>query len=281
MGFIPLSPFLCHPSALMPIERTLQVPVLTATEFADLDRVVMRHAYASQNQLGRLFDERVYENDLALRLRADGFEVHTQVPFVVVHGSFKKTYYLDLVVNGMLYELKVVSALLAEHTAQALHYAMLGDFRRAKLINFRSAKVQGELHYNAVTDAARHEPQFNTQAWSPLTSGCERLLTHVRSFTSDWGTHLDSRLYDEVLVDHFGGEARCIRRAPVQRDQVELGSHFINAHAPNHAFVVTALFQEQEHHREHLHRLVKNLSLQGLQWINFNRAQIEFTTLTK
>jgi hypothetical protein len=49
-----------------------------------------------------LCDERVYENDVAARLRALGFtDIHTQVPVTVTHGDFSKTYFLDLVVNQM------------------------------------------------------------------------------------------------------------------------------------------------------------------------------------
>jgi hypothetical protein len=62
-------------------------------EFDERDAIVMRCAYAAQNTLGRLCDERVYENDLALRLSAEGFKaVHTQVPVTVKHDSFEKVY---------------------------------------------------------------------------------------------------------------------------------------------------------------------------------------------
>ena len=114
----------------MPIERTLQLRSVTDTEFDLIDEAVVRCAYASQNKFGRLFDERIYENDVAARLRAEGFAVHTQVSVTLTHSNFSKTYYLDLIVNEMLYELKVAAALAKEHQAQALHYAMLQDIRR-------------------------------------------------------------------------------------------------------------------------------------------------------
>ncbi|MCX6840126.1 MAG: hypothetical protein NTX35_20275 [Verrucomicrobia bacterium] len=43
----------------MPIHRTLQLPSITDREFAEIDEVVMRCAYATQNHFGRLFDERI------------------------------------------------------------------------------------------------------------------------------------------------------------------------------------------------------------------------------
>ena len=79
----------------MPITPSLHLESITDEQFAEIDKAVMRGAYAVHNKFGRLFDERVYENDLASRLRAEGFDVHTQVPVSVTHGSFQKTYFLE------------------------------------------------------------------------------------------------------------------------------------------------------------------------------------------
>ena len=67
----------------------------------------MRNAFQSQNHLGRLCDEVIYNNDLAARLRARGLRVETEVPVTVSHRAFSKRYRLDLVVdNAAIYELK-------------------------------------------------------------------------------------------------------------------------------------------------------------------------------
>ena len=52
---VPLSPFHCP----IPLRR------LSRPEFDELSRQIMAHAFASQNELGRLCDEAVYQNDLA------------------------------------------------------------------------------------------------------------------------------------------------------------------------------------------------------------------------
>lgn len=67
----------------MPITPSLRLNQVSDDEFAIIDEAVMRCAYAVQNKFGRLFDEQVYENNLAARLRAEGFEVYTQVPIDV------------------------------------------------------------------------------------------------------------------------------------------------------------------------------------------------------
>jgi hypothetical protein len=91
----------------MPIHCPIRIACLDAEEFEALDYRVMGHAYASQNELGRLCDESAYEADLKGRLMADGFRaVHTQLPVTVSHRDFSKIYYLDLIADDALYELK-------------------------------------------------------------------------------------------------------------------------------------------------------------------------------
>ena len=51
----------------MPIECSVEIAKLTTNVLKELDNVVMGHAFDSQNCLGRLADERIYQSDLALR----------------------------------------------------------------------------------------------------------------------------------------------------------------------------------------------------------------------
>ncbi len=265
----------------MPIQPQLKLTSITDTDFEVVDEAVMRCAYATQNKFGRLFDEGIYENDLAGRLRAEGFEVHTQVPVRVSHGSFEKTYFLDLVVNQMLYELKVAAALMDEHKAQSLNYAMLLDIRRVKLLNFGEPKVRGHLMRNAILQANRHQPMLRSSGWRILTPHCDRLISHLRAVIHDWGTHLSSQLYNEVLIHHFGGEAQCLLRLDVDADGTHLGTHPVQMHSPEHAFAVTAFTRNPSLHRKHLDALLNHTRLQAIQWINLNHSQIEITTLER
>ena len=107
----------------MPIHCPLSIRTLSADEFEQRDYRVMGHCYACQNELGRLCDECVYEADLKARLLAEGFrEVHTQVPVTVTHRDFSKAYYLDLIADDALYELKTNTALTGEDDAQLIHH---------------------------------------------------------------------------------------------------------------------------------------------------------------
>jgi GxxExxY protein len=263
----------------MPIHRTLNLRTITDDEFEIIDAAVMRCAYAVQNEFGRLFDERVYENALAAKLRAEGFEVHTQVPVRLSQGSFAKTYFLDLVVNDMIYELKVVHELAAEHEAQALHYAMLQKVRHAKLLNFGGPRVQGKVKYNVIAETTRYQPMLRKSGWQIRTPQCEKLINHFRALLADWGTHLSSQLYNEALVHHCGGEEHCLARVELSAGPLKLGSHLVQLHAPNHAFALTCLTNNQDAYQQHLETLLKHASLEAIQWINLNHSRIEITTL--
>lgn len=263
----------------MPIHRKLELTDVSDTDFDLIDDAVMGAAYAAQNKFGNRFDERVYENEMAAKLRADGFDVHTQVPVTVTHGGFEKTYFLDLVVNHMLYELKVVAALQDEHKAQALHYAMLQDIRRVKLINFGEPRVCGRLVRNVVPEAERRQPMLRNSGWHPLTPQCEVLVGHLRAILRDWGTHLSTQLYNEALVHFFGGEGHCLQRIEVRADNLHLGTHLVQMHAANHGFTVTALTRNETPYREHLEALLAHTSLEAVQWINLNHSRVEITTV--
>jgi GxxExxY protein len=265
----------------MPIHPSLHLRSVSDTEFALIDKAVMDCAYAAHNKFGRLFDERVYENDVAARLRALGFEIHTQVPLVVEHGSFRKFYYLDLVVNHMLYELKVVSALTLDHDSQALNYAMLQDIRLVKLLNFGESRVRGKVLQNALESEDRRHATLRKTGITFLSANCERLVAHLRELLHDWGTHLSANLYAEGLVHCFGGEPRCVQRLELHDGDNFLGTHRIQLHSEDHAFVITSLHRDQAAYRNHLDVLLAHTRLKGIQWINLNRSRVEITTIQK
>lgn len=75
----------------MPITPSLHLEPVSDDEFAIIDKAVMRCAYAVHNKFGRLYDERIYENDLAARLRAEGFDVYTQGPVNLSHFQVEIT----------------------------------------------------------------------------------------------------------------------------------------------------------------------------------------------
>lgn len=264
----------------MPIHCPISLAPLTDAEFDGIDQVVMACCYAAQNHLGRLCDERVYENDVAARVRAEGFtDVQTQIPVTLTHEGFSKTHRLDLVVGRMLYEFKTVSALAPEHDTQGLHYAVLGGTDRVKLVNFRPPKVVGRLLRSPLWRVDRSKVVIHQDRWWPLTDACATLAGRLKSLLGDWGAFLEARLYEEALVHFFDGEAQGERRLPVVRDGLELGTHRLPCHAVGVGFVVTALSKETVAYEAQLQRLLRGLPLRGLQWLNLNHADVQLVTL--
>ncbi len=265
----------------MPIEAGASIKPVSDTAFAETDRLVMACAYASQNNLGRLCEERVYENDVAARLQAEGVtDVLTQVPVTVSLHGFRKTYRLDLVVNGVVYELKAADALAPAHEAQALHYAALLDIDRIKLLNVGSPSVQGRLLRTPFASIDRRAVIIDRTRWQPLTEQCANLADRAEVCLRGWGGFLAPQLIEEALIFFHGGEPDCTRRLPVTQNGLHLGHHPVNLHADEMAFMVTALGEGTAAHETQLVRLLKVRPLRGWQWINIHHTEMRLVTIT-
>lgn len=266
----------------MPIHCPVQIKPLDAAAFEALDYRVMGHAYASQNELGRLCDECAYQADLKARLLADGFRaVWTEVPVTVTHRDFVKKYYLDLVADDALYELKTDAALVSEHEAQLFNYLFLLGIPRGKLLNFRPTKVQGKILATSLTPEARRSFTIITERWQDLTPACVTLRQSLCDLLSDWGAFLEVALYQEAVIHFLGGAAKVEQRVSLSRNGIDLGGQRMLAYSPGVAFRLTAVTEGQQHVESHLHRLLALTNLKAIQWINLNHAQIKFTTIQK
>jgi GxxExxY protein len=266
----------------MPIHCPIFIANLAADEFAEVDYRVMGHAYASQNDSGRLCDECAYEADLKTRLLADGFkQVHTQVPVTVSHKSFSKTYQLDLVVENGLYELKTTTRLAGEHDTQILNYMLLLGLSRGKLLNFRPVKVEGQIRATSLSQEDRRKFTLLADRWHELTPACGVLRQTVVDLLSDWGALLDFALYQEALTHLLGGANVVERRVPLSRNGAKLGTQRFTLHTSGVAFRLTAFTEDQSGIENQLHRLLALTDLRALQWINLNHVRIEFKTLIR
>lgn len=264
----------------MPIHCPVHIKPLDAAAFEALDYRVMGHAYASQNELGRLCDECAHQADLKARLLADGFRsVLTEVPVTVTHQDFAKKYYLDLVADDALYELKADAAFTSEHEAQLLNYMFLLGIRRGKLLNLRPTKVQGKILASSLTSESRRGFSVATERWHELAPECGKLRHTLHDLLHDWGAFLEVGLYQEALIHFIGGAAKIEQRVNLGRTGIDLGGQRMLIHSPGIAFRLTAVTEGQQYVESHLRRLLALTSLKAIQWINLNHAQIEFTTI--
>ena len=95
---------------------------------SDITDLILNAFYKVHRKLGYGFNEKVYENSLAIELRKLGLRVAQQHEIEVFYdGEQVGTYFADLIVNEVvMLELKAVRQLADEHEAQLLNY--LGSY---------------------------------------------------------------------------------------------------------------------------------------------------------
>jgi GxxExxY protein len=110
----------------------------------EITQKIIGCAFEVSNTLGIGFVEKVYENALAHLIRKAGLKVVQQYPIkVVFDGILVGEFIADLLVDDrVLVELKAVSMLVNEHTAQALNYLRASGLEICLLINFGKPKVE-------------------------------------------------------------------------------------------------------------------------------------------
>lgn len=244
----------------------------------DLDYQVMAHAFAAQNELGRLCDESVYQANLARRLTAAGISCRIECPILVTFREFKKQLWLDLVVDDRIpYELKAVARLTQEHENQLLNYLLLANARRGKVINFSSESVESRF-VNAPLEAAdRHEFVVDTANWV----GDAAFSELVKALVRDWGTCLDLSLYLQALTECLGGNELVVQQLPMRSANGPMGNqrfHLVNAHT---AFRLTALHDGvNASHMKHLQQLIRPSPVDRIYWVNIARHELRFQTIS-
>ena len=264
----------------MPISCPVKARHLSPQEFNERDFRVMGHAFASQNELGRLCEEGVYQRDMQARLLADGFrDVQIEVPVVLSHEDFIKELSIDLIADDLIYELKTVLALTGDHEAQLFTYLFLLEANRGKLLNFRPAKVEGQLRATGISHADRRQLRIDSTAWHDIAPGCTKLRTLMLELLADWGGYLEFEHYEDALIHFFGGDKQVEHRLPLSRAGVSLGTQRFLCHAPKVAFRLTAFTAGIDTAEAQLRRLLALSDLHVIQWINLNRSDIRMTTL--
>ncbi len=260
----------------MPIVCSASIAKLSTDEFQELDYRVMRHAFDSQNELGRLADERIYQADVAARLQSAGMTVRREVEVQLLYREFCKSLFLDLIVaDQAVYELKVVKTITDAHIGQLLTYLHLLDLPRGKLINFRSATVDSRF-VNAPLDLAeRRSFRINEVEFK----GDDGFRDLVVGLLRDWGTSLTLSLYQEAIVALLGGIDVVKVMLPIQRNEVLLGTQRFHLAAADTAFKVTAMNRDMSAYRSQLSRLIRFSPLHAIHWINIARHEVTFTTI--
>lgn len=263
----------------MPAHCAIKIPRLNQQQFGEVSYRVMEQVFAIHREFGRLFDERIYKQELALRLPGTQLEV----PVDASHRTFTKRYFLDVVTaEGALFEFKAVEELLRRHWAQLLHYLLLLDLSHGKLVNLRTTEVQHEFVNAAMTTAERRSFSLERRDFVAASPGATAVEGIIVPLLEDLGTGLALALYEEALTHLLGGEAGVVRDVNVlSGDGTVLGTQRMRLCAPGAAFKLTTFSEPPPTFADHCQRLLRHLPLEAIQWVNIANQRVTFTTLRK
>lgn len=264
----------------MPIESAIPIQPLDQEQFHALDKSVMRHVFAVHNEMGRFFDEDVYQAELARRCARDGLFVQCEVMISAIHKDFRKDFFLDaLIETGAIYELKCTAGLSGKNESQLINYLLLTGVQYGKLVNFRPVSVESRFVSTGLTHEKRRVFCVDRSEWQPRQS--EQIEALVLSLLEDWGAFLSVDLYQEALVHFLGGEETIMKFVDVVSDHQIIGRKKVCSLNGREAIHLSAMTTRMDGYEAHLRRFLAHTSLDSIQWINFNQDQIVFKTILK
>ncbi|MCG8607517.1 GxxExxY protein [bacterium] len=262
----------------MPIKPGAQTTPISYDDFHSLDYKVMGIAFSTQRDLGWFWNEKIYQKELAYRCREVGFEnVATEVPIQVSYEDFIKVYYIDLLIDNVIYELKTARTLTGEHEKQAINYLMLTGLNHAKLVNMRPPSVQ----HRFITPQKRYAFTIEDEQWRKLDEDSIWLERMLKSLVDEWGTFLDVNLYYDAILHFRGGEENVVKEIKVMSGSRLLGRQKIHLINSNIAFKISSVTKDERHYENHLRGFIRYTSLQTIHWINFNHEKVVFKTILK
>jgi GxxExxY protein len=262
----------------MPIRLPFSIASLEQKEFGEIAYDVVEAAFQIHHDLGRFFDESVYQAAIAARFKVAAIEA----PITVSHEDFSKPYAIDLVVNqNAIFELKTAETLHSQHRAQLLNYLMLTECRHGKLINMRSERVEHEFVNCIMTRSQRADFEMVARHWEEETAA-RPFLPWFEAAVRDWGTGLDRELYADCAAHFFGGSEAVAGRTDVILSGRMLASQPARLAYPGVALEVTTLQpQSLPDYLSHLRRFLSHTALTAVKWINVHRQQVSFQTIKK
>jgi GxxExxY protein len=266
----------------MPIESEFPVVPISQDEFHVIDEVFTGLVFQTHNGMGRLCDEKIYQNELLGRAERAVEAAKQEFRITVRYGQFTKTYRVDMLVNrSAVYELKCAEALAPRHQTQTLHYLLLAGLHHGKVFNFRPERVEYRFVSTQLTPERRYEFCMDLDRWQDRDEDSQWLRTTVAALLNDWGAFLDFELFYEAIRFLRGGDEAVIRRIEMARDGHSLGGQKAHLLNPVTAFKLSAVTKNIAAFEDHLRRFLALTSLECIQWINFNHHQIEFRTISR
>jgi len=266
----------------MGIECGVPVVLIKQERFHDIDRIVMGQSFALQNEMGRFFDERIYQNELSMRCSDLGMNVQREVLLRISHRHFHKDYFLDfLVENSAVFELKAVDGLNSTHQMQLLNYLHPLNLQHGKLINFRPASVESRFVSTQLTKEKRLAFTMDKNKWDAELEASEVLSVALQGLLDEWGVFLDSNLYREALLHLTAEISPGLQEVEIVSSGRTIGIQKMCLLAPDIAWHLSAHHEHLDSYEIHMRRLLTHTNLRAIHWINMNKHQVILKTLKK
>lgn len=260
----------------MPIIPSITMRRLSQKEFGALAYEVMDHVFAIHGDFGRFFDEKIYKKELAARMNG----VHLEVFVDVVHGSFTKRYFADVIVgDGGLFEFKAADAIHPKHRGQIIHYLLLFDLSRGKIINVRTEEVKHEFVNCNSRLANLRRPFIMEDEWNRKTPGAESFRDTLTALVEDWGAGLDLALYEEALQHFFNKSQPLEPTVPVFGNSGHLADQRMRLVTPESAFKLTTFSEPPDSFISNTRKLLRHTPLKIIHWANLTHDHITLTTI--
>ncbi|WP_372845757.1 GxxExxY protein [Pontiella sp.] len=264
----------------MPIELESPINRITEKEFHELDFRIMRIAFDIHNDLGRFYDEKIYQAELERRCSKAGIETTREFQIKLIHKDYTKPLFIDLLLNkGTVYELKTMKSIVDPNRIQTLNYLYATDTQHGKLMNFRPKSVEHEFVSTQLNHSKRRNIEVHDPAWAK-TCYTEKLRHLVIDLLYDWGAFFDTDIYLDALCHFLGGKEKVLRKISIKSGDVTLGTQTIPLLTEDHAFCLTSVSKDIPAYKKHLARFLKHAQLEALHWVNLNRSSIGFTSLS-
>ena len=260
----------------MPIIPSITTRRLSQKEFGALAYEVMDHVFAIHGDFGRFFDEKIYKKELAVRMNGVLLEMFVDV----IHGSFTKRYFADVIVgDGGLFEFKAADAIHPRHRGQIIHYLLLFDLAHGKIINVRTEEVKHEFVNCNSRLADLRRPFIMEDEWNRNTPGAESFRDTLTELVEDWGAGLDLALYEEGL-QHFFSKSQPLEPAvPVFENSGHLADQRMRLVTPESAFKLTTFSEPPDSFIGNTRKLLRHTPLKFIHWANLTHEHITLTTI--
>ena len=259
----------------MPIHSPLAFRDFSQDDFRKISYTVVGRAINIHRELNGFSNEQSFSKAIKICL---GDSAKTEVPVAVNFETFSKTYFLDLVVQeGAIFELKKVSGITDRHRSQLLNYLMLTNTSHGKLINLGKDTVEHEFVNCKQSFESRRNFEIDQSRWQNY-SGCHAFPDTLISLLKDWGTGLDTTLYEEAIGTLINNRGETfLQTFPINFRNHTVGDIAVPTLRLNQAFRITAMDSKSQNRFERqLRTLLSQTEIKMVHWANIHRGIVHF-----